>query len=554
MPHFTPVLLAMSLGMIAMSELIEGAAATTRKRPRTGHQEETGRLACKKAKPESNNVARRSSSSFECAPSQKADKLAGDLLSTGQFDCLQAGRAVELKFSVVVAMVLQMDSEKDSPRTKQRSLVKLETLKEVVKDFHHYHSECALQSIYFRICTPLPHGNLKASNVLLDGSSLVARLSGYCIHRFMTAGTNQILRWNTELPSLHTPESQSQLSRRTSGVILWRLSRAKVPEASSPETLELWTDWVKLLVSEGRGPECYDQALVGYDRDATAGDRRPAFSCIAERSCRYHLPVEAYRMVNTLDRCKETMTLLPGSDENIGFAGILRSFDSQEAEKPVYEVEPQRDLTWRLQSCVHQRLLEQAARRLAHSFSDTFALPDEDPATLEALTADVDPKTLSQPTKRREMIRAQPKFGTVGPFNFFSFDSSLAYSSLVMQECDPQPRVYIHNEDFCSCYYEVSDIFLEHQIPGVYAHRRGPLLMVLTVSRFHAGTERDFEEAIDDIWENCLELGYASNGVNACVSRSLAFSHKPQRLNLQPKSSFYRTSQFSNGSIIILLI
>ncbi|XP_024531182.1 probable LRR receptor-like serine/threonine-protein kinase At4g20940 [Selaginella moellendorffii] len=152
----------------------------------------------------------------------------------------------------------------------------------------------------------LPHGNLKASNVLLDGSSLVARLSDYSIHRLMTpAGTaNQILNAGAlgyrapELAHARKPKPTLKADIYAFGVILMEIVTGKGAGdiiSGNSGAVDL-TDWVKLLVSEGRGPECYDQALVGYDRDQEPPQGIDdvlalALSCILERSERPSIKV-----------------------------------------------------------------------------------------------------------------------------------------------------------------------------------------------------------------------------------------------------------------------
>jgi len=123
----------------------------------------------------------------------------------------------------------------------------------------------------------LVHGNLKASNVLLQGPQLHVRLVDYGLHRLMTAaGTaNHILNAGAlgyrppELAMTRKPKPSLAGDVYAFGVILMELLTGKgagdITTANSG-AVDL-PDWVRLVVSEGRPLDCFDPALVGFHRD-----------------------------------------------------------------------------------------------------------------------------------------------------------------------------------------------------------------------------------------------------------------------------------------------
>ncbi|XP_039023429.1 LRR receptor-like serine/threonine-protein kinase GHR1 [Hibiscus syriacus] len=124
---------------------------------------------------------------------------------------------------------------------------------------------------YLHFDRAVPHGNLKASNILLDGPDLNSRVADYCLHRLMTqAGTmEQIL--DAGLLGYRAPEladtKKPLLSFKSDvfafGVILLELQTGKCAGDMIPgeEGMGL-IDWIRLKVAEGNGSDCFDSALA----------------------------------------------------------------------------------------------------------------------------------------------------------------------------------------------------------------------------------------------------------------------------------------------------
>ncbi|CAN1812911.1 LRR receptor-like serine/threonine-protein kinase GHR1 [Linum perenne] len=125
---------------------------------------------------------------------------------------------------------------------------------------------------YLHFDRAVPHGNLKATNILLDGPELNARVSDYCLHRLMTqAGTVvQILDAGVlgyrapELAASKKPVPSFKSDVYAFGVILLEIltGRCAGDVITGEEGAVDLTDWIRLRVAEGRGTECIDAAMV----------------------------------------------------------------------------------------------------------------------------------------------------------------------------------------------------------------------------------------------------------------------------------------------------
>ncbi|XP_068654018.1 LRR receptor-like serine/threonine-protein kinase GHR1 [Aristolochia californica] len=125
---------------------------------------------------------------------------------------------------------------------------------------------------YLHFDRAVPHGNLKATNILLDGPDLNARVADYCLHRLMTqAGTFEqildagILGYRApELAAAKKPSPSFKSDIYAFGVILLELltGRCAGDVVSGEEGGVDLTDWVRLRVAEGRGSDCFDAAMT----------------------------------------------------------------------------------------------------------------------------------------------------------------------------------------------------------------------------------------------------------------------------------------------------
>uniref|UniRef100_A0A7N0T0Z8 Protein kinase domain-containing protein n=1 Tax=Kalanchoe fedtschenkoi TaxID=63787 RepID=A0A7N0T0Z8_KALFE len=125
---------------------------------------------------------------------------------------------------------------------------------------------------YLHFDRAAPHGNLKATNVLLEGPDLNARVADYCLHRLMTqAGTvEQILDAGVlgyrapELAASRKPAPSFKSDVYAFGVLLLELISSKCAGdvISGDEGGIDLTDWVRLRAAEGKGSDIFDAALV----------------------------------------------------------------------------------------------------------------------------------------------------------------------------------------------------------------------------------------------------------------------------------------------------
>lgn len=126
---------------------------------------------------------------------------------------------------------------------------------------------------YLHFDRAIPHGNLKSTNILLDGPDFNARVADYCLHRLMTqAGTiEQILDAGVlgyrapELAASKRPLPSFKSDIYAFGVILLELLTGKcagdVVAGEGGGGVDL-NDWVRLKVAEGRGADCFEAVLM----------------------------------------------------------------------------------------------------------------------------------------------------------------------------------------------------------------------------------------------------------------------------------------------------
>ncbi|KAF5189189.1 Leucine-rich receptor-like protein kinase family protein [Thalictrum thalictroides] len=135
---------------------------------------------------------------------------------------------------------------------------------------------------YLHFDREVPHGNLKSTNILLDGPELNARVADYCLHRLMTqTGTvEQILDAGVlgyrapELAAAKKPSPSFKSDVFAFGVILLELLTGKCAgNVVSGEAGEVdLIDWVRLKVAEGNGTDCFDAALLS-EMETPAADK-----------------------------------------------------------------------------------------------------------------------------------------------------------------------------------------------------------------------------------------------------------------------------------------
>ncbi|CAI9271904.1 unnamed protein product [Lactuca saligna] len=127
-----------------------------------------------------------------------------------------------------------------------------------------------------------PHGNLKPTNIILEGPQYEARLTDFGLHRLMTpAGiAEQILNLGAlgyrapELASSARPVPSLKADVYAFGVILMELlTRRSAGDIISGQSgaVDL-TDWVRLCDQEGRGMDCIDRDIAGGEQQSKAMD------------------------------------------------------------------------------------------------------------------------------------------------------------------------------------------------------------------------------------------------------------------------------------------
>ncbi|KAI3747422.1 hypothetical protein L6452_09879 [Arctium lappa] len=128
----------------------------------------------------------------------------------------------------------------------------------------------------------MPHGNLKPTNIILEGPQYDARLTDFGLHRLMTpAGiAEQILNLGAlgyrapELASAPRPVPSLKADVYAFGVILMELlTRRSAGDIISGQSgaVDL-TDWVRLCDQEGRGMDCIDRDIAGGEQQSKAMD------------------------------------------------------------------------------------------------------------------------------------------------------------------------------------------------------------------------------------------------------------------------------------------
>ncbi|GJS65145.1 probable inactive receptor kinase [Tanacetum coccineum] len=128
----------------------------------------------------------------------------------------------------------------------------------------------------------MPHGNLKPTNIILEGPQYEARLTDFGLHRLMTpAGiAEQILNLGAlgyrapELASAPKPAPSFKADVYAFGVILMELlTRRSAGDIISGQSgaVDL-TDWVRLCDQEGRGMDCIDRDIAGGEQQSKAMD------------------------------------------------------------------------------------------------------------------------------------------------------------------------------------------------------------------------------------------------------------------------------------------
>ncbi|KAF5765354.1 putative protein kinase RLK-Pelle-LRR-III family [Helianthus annuus] len=128
----------------------------------------------------------------------------------------------------------------------------------------------------------IPHGNLKPTNIILEGPQYNARLTDFGLHRLMTpAGiAEQILNLGAlgyrapELANASKPVPSFKADVYAFGVILMELlTRRSAGDIISGQSgaVDL-TDWVRLCDQEGRVMDCIDRDIAGGEQQSKAMD------------------------------------------------------------------------------------------------------------------------------------------------------------------------------------------------------------------------------------------------------------------------------------------
>ncbi|CAM8910221.1 unnamed protein product [Rhodiola kirilowii] len=143
----------------------------------------------------------------------------------------------------------------------------------------------------------IPHGNLKATNILLELPNFTALLTDYSLHRIMTSvGTSDQILTSAALgyiPPEFLSSSKPSPSLKSDvyafGIILLELVTGKCSGeivSSDPGVVDLPL-WVSTLAQENRIAECYDRLLehtAGQNGNALEGLLAVAMTCVLPAS------------------------------------------------------------------------------------------------------------------------------------------------------------------------------------------------------------------------------------------------------------------------------
>lgn len=136
------------------------------------------------------------------------------------------------------------------------------------------------RSLVFLHDRGMSHGNLKPTNILLEGPNFNARVTDYGLHRLMLAGgiAEQILNLGAlgycapELANASKPVPSFKADVYAFGVILMEImTRRSAGDIISGQSGEVdLTDWVRLCDQEGRRMDCIDRDIAGGEEPSKA--------------------------------------------------------------------------------------------------------------------------------------------------------------------------------------------------------------------------------------------------------------------------------------------
>ncbi|ERN15978.1 probable LRR receptor-like serine/threonine-protein kinase At4g20940 [Amborella trichopoda] len=163
---------------------------------------------------------------------------------------------------------------------------------------------------YLHLDKALPHGNICASNILLDGTELQARISDYALHQLTSSPTFPI-HPPPEISSKKKPKPSFKADTYAFGMVLIELLTGKDTSEFSREISAgrksgqvepgSLMDWVRRLVEEEHGTQCFDGALVDVEEECEAMKRVLAIAmrCVLPANVRPSIKV-VYEEISTL--------------------------------------------------------------------------------------------------------------------------------------------------------------------------------------------------------------------------------------------------------------